>query len=215
MRARVPAVWQKSIPGATLSRVRSHAVGVMIALCVCGCASRKEPAVPAPVGGMLNTSAADAPVTDAEYDKMGIAAASRIKFIAPGKTVAMYQTNSKSLTFRGLVAAVIDVYGFREIHPGEAEVACAPRAPRGPRTVAASVPSCGLNVADVLVQFNSVQITRDSGYIGGLLTDVPRGDNKTRTTAFCIVTARHGTDWIGVQNTVVDAPRDCANDRQH
>jgi hypothetical protein len=187
----------------------------VIALCVWGCASQKEPAAPAPIGGLPKAALADAPVPDAEYDKMGIAAASRIKFIAPGKTVAMYQTNSKSLTFRGLVTAVLDKYGFREIHPGEAEVACAPRAPRGPRTNAASVPSCGLNVADVLVQFNSVQITRESGYIGGLLTEVPRGENKTRTTAFCIVTARHGTDWIGVQNTVVDAPRDCANDRQH
>ena len=187
----------------------------MIALCVCGCTSRKDPAGPTPVGGTPKGAVVEAPVTDADYDKMGIAAASRIKFIAPGKTVAMYQTNSKSLTFRELVTTVIDEYGFREVHPGEAQVACAPRAPRGPRTVAASVPSCGLNVADVLVQFNSVQITRDSGYIGGLLTDVPRGENKTRTTAFCIVTARHGTDWIGVQNTVVDAPRDCANDRRH
>jgi hypothetical protein len=188
----------------------------VIALLVCGCASsRKEPAPPTPDGARFKPALIEAPTTDVEYDKMGIAAASRIKFIAPGKTVGMYQTNSKSPTFRGLVTTVINEYGYREVHPGEADVACAPRPPRGPRTVAASVPSCGINVADVLVQFNSVQMTSDSGYVGGLLTDVPRGGNKTRTTAFCIVTARHGTDWMGVTNSVVDAPRDCASDRKH
>jgi len=145
---------------------------------------------------------------------MGIAAAGQIKLMAPGKSVGMYRTEQQPPTLRALVDKVIAVYDFKEVHVGEATVGCARRERAAARVVSA-VPACGIDVADVLVQFNSVQIARDTGYVGGYVTEVLRGESRARTSAFCILTARHGADWVGVTNVTVPAPRDCANDRKH
>jgi hypothetical protein len=197
-------------PARQIRAVRGRGPIVAIALLVCGCASSAKVPSPPSLAAANGTGPIDE--SDVAYDKMAVAAASRIKFIAPGKIVGVYQTNSKSTTLRGMVNTVIEEYGYTEVHPGETDFQCGKTSRQ---TVVSSVANCKFDVADVLVQFNSVQMTRDSGYVGGLLTDVPRGEKRTRTTAFCFVAARHGADWVGVQNTVVDAPRDCASDRKH
>ena len=152
---------------------------------------------------------------DSIYEDMGVAAASRIKEMASGRTVGMLRHVSDA--FPGLhatVDAMIAAYGFREIRSGEAKITCTTRPARG-RGGSAAVVDCGFDIADVLVQLNWLQIDRDSGYVGGYLTQVLKGESRSRSTAFCVVSARHGADWIGVQNTWVGEPRDCSRDRKH
>lgn len=168
------------------------------------------PAQPQPTGAM-----AAAPLEDVEaYVRMAIAAASQLKDVAKGRVVAMYQTNSQSPILRGIHSNVIETYGFREIHPGDEAYQCTPQQRKG-RSMSDALPNCTINVADMLLQLNSVQMTNDSGYVGGLVTQTVRGETRPRTTAICLLAVRKGAAWVAASHSDVPTPRDCAQDRKH
>jgi hypothetical protein len=177
---------------------RHHHGAVLVSLLTCGCAGQQQA-----------LSASQLSEADAGYDEMAIAAASEIRVELAGKSIAMYRSASKSSTLREIVTAVIDAYDFREAKIGESRVVCASRRAR-PVT-----PSCNIDVADVILQLNSVQIMNDSGYVGGLRTEVPPGGDKARTTAFCLLAVRQHNGWQGVRYASVSVPRDCTSDGKH
>jgi hypothetical protein len=76
-------------------------------------------------------------------------------------------------------------------------------------------PTCGLDMVDVLLQVNSVQILRDSGYVGGWITQVFPGEDRAKSAAFCFIAVWRQQAWIDVRNSLVKEPRDCAADRKH
>jgi hypothetical protein len=147
---------------------------------------------------------------------MGVAAAAQVITVVPDRVIGLYQASSPSSLSGRLVASVIGAYGFVAIRNRDAQMVCAPvPTGRGRLTVVESSPNCGFDVAEVLVQFNSIQIVRDTGYVGGLMAEIPRGTSRVRTTAFCILAARHESGWDGVKYGTVDVPQDCASDRKH
>jgi hypothetical protein len=182
---------------------------VLLSLLACGCASASPEIAPAGVAGSAFASTVD----NRAYDEMAIAAASQLRNIIPGKTIGVYHSTS-SPTLRELVKAVIDEYDFREVRAGESRVVCAPRN-RGRGVVSPAMPACTIDVADVVLQLSSVQITNDSGYIGGLRTEVPTGAEKVRTTAFCLIAVRQRNHWEAARYAAVETPRDCASDGKH
>jgi hypothetical protein len=184
------------------------AVTVTLAMSIAGNGHGQPQAQPA---GAMKTAPSE---EDAAYIRMAIEAARLIKDIANGRTVAMYQTNSQSAVIRGVAAGVIETYGFREIHPGDEAYQCTPQ-PRRPRTVIDGLANCTINVGDILVQLNSVQLSKDSGYVGGLVTQTVRGDARPRTSAVCLTAVRRGAAWVAATHTDVPTPRDCAQDRKH
>jgi hypothetical protein len=184
---------------------RHHHGAVLVSLiacgCGCGCAGQQQP--------LAAFQAAETTEADGTYDEMAIAAASQIGIEMAGKSVGVYRSAAKSSTLREIVTAVIAAYDFREVTLGESRVVCASRRAR-PVT-----PSCNIDVADVILQMNSVQITNDSGYVGGLRTEVPPGSDKARTTAFCLLAVRRHHGWEGVRYASVNSPRDCTSDGKH
>jgi len=151
---------------------------------------------------------------DASYIRMAVVTVSQVKELAHGRSVAVYQTDSRSPVIRGLVTGAVETYGYREIHPGDEAYQCTPQQRRA-RSMMDALPNCTINVAEILIQFNSVQMTKDSGYVGGLMTQAVRGETRPRTTAFCLMSARRGPAWIAIGHSVVPTPRDCADDRKH
>jgi hypothetical protein len=181
---------------------RPHSV-LFTSLLLSGCASSQI----APTFAAAPSSAtAEA---NREYDDMAVAAASLIRSVIPGKTIGIY-ISASSLTLREMAKTVIDAHDFREVRAGESRVVCASRASRG-----RAMPSCTLEVADVLLQLSSLQITRDSGFVGGLRTEVPDGGEKARTTGFCLMAFRQQGRWEAARYAVVETPRDCSSDRKH
>jgi hypothetical protein len=153
---------------------------------------------------------------DSEYVKMGVAAAAQVRTVVPDQVIGLYQASSPSSLSGRLVASVIEAYGFVSVRSRDAQMICAPTpARRGQLTAIESSPNCAFDVAEVLVQFNSIQIVRDTGYVGGLMAEIPRGTRRVRTTAFCILAAHHGSGWDAVKYGTVDMPQDCASDRKH
>jgi hypothetical protein len=169
-----------------------------------------------PAGAPRPATLPPANAQDSEYVTMGVAAASQVKTVVPDRVIGLYETASTaSLSYR-LVRSVIDAYGFVAIHTRDAQMICAPvPQKRAKLTAIESSPSCAFDLAEVLVQFNSIQIVRDTGYVGGLMAEIPRGTSRVRTTAFCILAARSGTGWDAVKYGTVEVPQDCASDRKH
>jgi hypothetical protein len=85
----------------------------------------------------------------------------------------------------------------------------------GLRGTGATGQTCGLDVVEVLMQINSVQIMRDSGYVGGYLTEVVASEGRPKAVAYCFVAVYRRDQWIDVKNSLVKEPRDCAADRKH
>lgn len=174
------------------------------------CSSAKPAEAPRPA------TLARANAQDSEYVTMGVAAASQMQPVVPDRVIGLYETASTSSLSYRLVRSVIDAYGFVAIHTRDAQMVCAPTPKRlGKVTAIESSPSCAFDLAEVLVQFNSIQIVRDTGYVGGLMAEIPRGTSRVRTTAFCILAARSATGWDGVKYGTVEVPQDCASDRKH
>jgi hypothetical protein len=199
----------------TLTRFGLCAGLISAAACAGGRAVEHQ-GIPAPERSAAGevTPAGGPSEEDAVYIKMAVAATSQLHAMANGRTIGLYQTNSKSSTIRGIVNALIEVYGFHEVHPGEDGVQCTGQKRRAP-TMSDALPICTINIADMLWQVNSVQMTRDSGFVGGLLTEAVKGDSRPRTTGLCVMATRHGNDWVGVRWVMVPTPRDCAQDRKH
>jgi hypothetical protein len=146
---------------------------------------------------------------------MGVAAAAQVKTVVPNQVIGLYQASTPSSLSGRLVASVIGAYGFVSVRSRDAQMVCTPIPKRGQLTPIESSPNCGFDVAEVLVQFNSIQIVRDTGYVGGLMAEIPRGTSRVRTTAFCILAAHHESGWDAVKYGTVDVPQDCASDRKH
>jgi hypothetical protein len=151
---------------------------------------------------------------DAAYIRMATVAASQISEIANGRTVALYRTNSQSPVISGMESSVLETYDFREIRPGDEAYKCTPQQRRA-RSMMDALPNCTINVAELLVQLNSVQLMGDSGYVGGLITQAVRGETRPRTTAICLTAVRRGAAWLAATHSEVPTPRDCAQDRKH
>lgn len=185
---------------------------VVVALVACGSASAGRG------GAALASTGAPPPlvVDDTAYKLMAVAAAATIADFLPGRTIAMYQTKSKVPAMRAMITAVIEEYDFREINAGQVKIICAPKPKNTPKAGAAShTEDCRFDIAEVLLQFNALLITRDSGYVGGLMTQIPPGDSKGRTTAFCLVASRQRTAWLPGHHSLIAVPSDCAPDKKH
>ena len=159
-----------------------------------------------------------APAPDAEqiaYAMMAAVAIRQSRFMTSTKTVGLYQGDDVRAPLYPIIKHVLERNAYREIRPGEAKIACTVPRRAGLRGSGAAGQTCGLDVVDVLLQINSVQIMRDSGYVGGYLTEVIPNEGRPKAIAYCFIAVHRGDIWYDVRNSIVKEPRDCAADRKH
>jgi hypothetical protein len=164
--------------------------------------------------------AADYRPTD-EQVAYGIMAASAMKqsrFLTQDKTVGLYQSDDPRHPLHPIVQIVLEDNKFREIHKGQMQVACSVPDRPGLRTANRNQDRvCGLDRADVLLQVTAVQIMRDSGYVGGYITQVFKGEDRPKTMVFCFISVwrPQGRTWEDVHNSLVKEPLDCSAGKKH
>jgi hypothetical protein len=138
------------------------------------------------------------------------------RFLTRDATVALYQWDDVRHPLYPIVKLVLEGNTFREIHRGQMQLACSvPDRPGLRGTSRNQDRVCGLDRADVLLQVINVQIMRDSGYVGGYITQVFKGEDRPKTTVFCFISVWQRNQWEDVHNSLVKEPADCSAGRKH
>jgi hypothetical protein len=195
----------------------AHPIGFAVTLLVVSvsaCRSGQpaiEPApVPATAGGVAATPPESSQVV-ATYDqiirqveageesfmKMSIAAAGWLGHLVPGKSIGFYQPDLAAPEFKDMVEEVTRRYAFRAVRTADFRYTC-------DRTG-----NCSMAMADVIAQFNTTRQSIDSGYVGGSITQVPRGGSSPEQKAFCITLVRQGADWKPIRSAWSPSGRQC------
>jgi hypothetical protein len=149
------------------------------------------------------------------YGNMASVAMRQSRFLTSTKTVGLFQGDDPKAPLYPIIKKIFEQNPYREIHSGQAKVACTVPTRPGLRGGSSTQRTCGLDRVDVLLQVTSVQIAGDSGYVGGYITEVMRGEDRPRSQAFCFMAFRQANAWVDVRNSMVKQPRDCASDRKH
>ena len=151
------------------------------------------------------------------YGLMAASAMKQHRFLTLGNSVGLYQSEDPRHPLYPIVKLILEDNSFREIHKGEMQLACTVPDRPGLRSANRNQQRvCGLDRADVLLQVMTVQVMRDSGYVGGYLTEVFKGDDRPKTLVFCFISVwRPKSGWEDVKNSLVKEPLDCSAGRKH
>jgi hypothetical protein len=185
---------------------------IALSLVTIACAAPSSTPRPAPaptLQGEINYTPTDEQVA---YGIMAASAMKQARFLALDRTIGLYQSDDPRHPLHPIVKLVLDGNAnFREIHKGEMQVACSVPDRPGLRGTRPQDRVCGLDRADVLFQLAATQIMRDTGYVGGYITQVFKGEDRPRTAVFCFLAVwRKGTGWEDVRNSLVKEPLDCS-----
>jgi hypothetical protein len=105
----------------------------------------------------------------------------------------LQQTTGHPLWAKASLAAT-QKYALRPIQPSDYSVVCGQ--PDRKQTSIANVKEiCTMKHVDAVMQFNSVRLTRDSGYVALGVTRVPSGATRAETVYQCVSIARKGNEW--------------------
>jgi hypothetical protein len=182
------------------------------------CASPAATPAPSAAPTLQGGEIANYKPTD-EQIAYGIMAASAMKqsrYLTLDKSMGLYLPDDPRHPLYPIVKFALEENKFREIHKDQMQVACTVPAPNGLRGTGARDRVCGLDRADVLYQVMSVQIMRDSGYVGGYITQVFKGEDRPKTAVFCFISVwRTGTGWEDIRNSLVGQPQDCSAGKKH
>ena len=195
---------------------RTNALGLLVAIAACSTAVRSPSSAPVPAVLQGGEVAILKPTEEqVAYGQMAAVAMRQSRFLTLQRTVGLYQGEDPRHPLYPIVKEILDHSPYREIHQGQTKVACTPATRPGLRGTRAQAPTCGLDIVDVLLQVNNVQIMRDSGFVGGYITQVFPGEDRPKTSAFCFIAIwRQGT-WEDRHNSLVKEPALCvANKRR-
>lgn len=188
-------------------------------LAIGGCAAPPATPVSSPAPKLQGGEIVNYQPTDEQiaYGLMAASAMKQARFLTLGNSVGLYQSDDPRHPLYPIVKVILEQNPLREIHKGEMQLACTvPDRPglRGANRNQDRV--CGLDRADVLLQVMAVQIMRDSGYVGGYLTQVFKGDDRPKTLVFCFISVwRPQSGWEDVKNRLVKEPLDCSAGKKH
>jgi hypothetical protein len=134
---------------------------------------------------------------DESFMKMSVAAAGYLGHLVPGKAIGFYQPDLATPAFKDMVEEVTRRYAFRPVRSADFGYSCD------------RAGTCVMKMADAIAQFNTTRMSVDSGYVGGSITQIPRGGSGPEQKAFCITLARQRADWKAVRSAWVPSARQC------
>ena len=191
---------------------------VVLGVLGCGTPGAAPSTRPAPMlqgGEVANFQPTDEQVA---YGIMAASAMKQTRYLTLGNTVALYQSDDPRHPLYPIVKLILEGNpSFREVHRGEMQVACSVPDRPGLRGTRSKDRVCGLDRADVFYQVTTAQIMRDSGYVGGYLTQVFKGEDRPKTVVFCFISVwrPQARTWEDVHNSLVKEPLDCSAGRKH
>jgi hypothetical protein len=191
---------------------------LLTALTAFACGSPSGTPSTSPTPSQQGGEASNVQPTDEQlaYGRMAAVAMKQSRFLTLGNTVGLFQWDDMRHPLYPIVKIVLENNSFREIHKGQMNVACSvPDRPGLRGTDRSQARVCGLDRADVLLQLMTVQIMRDSGYVGGYITQVYKGEDRPKTTVFCFIAVWRQTQWEDVHNSLVKEPMECSFGRKH
>jgi hypothetical protein len=190
----------------------------LMTIAACSGPSSTPASSPAPAlqgGEVANFHPTDEQVA---YGIMAASAMKQSRYLTLGNTVGLYQSDDPRHPLYPIVKLIFDGNpSFREVHRGQMQVACSVPDRPGLRGTRPQDRVCGLDRADVLYQVTTAQIMRDSGYVGGYVTQVFKGEDRPKTAVFCFISVwrTEYRMWEDVRNSLVGEPRDCSAGRKH
>jgi hypothetical protein len=119
----------------------------------------------------------------------------------------LQQTNGHPLWQHASEAAT-QRYALRPISLSDYQTVCGVPE-RQQTTITGTNTVCTMKYVDVVMQFNGVRMTRDTGYVALGLTRVPTGATRSETTYQCVTLARKGAEWNARHAEAVVEPRRC------
>jgi hypothetical protein len=177
-----------------------------------GCAKKQPQAKPTPVTQAVQQ--ADRLSAQVEAETGGRVASMTIRFIEPteddyvglivaaagwarrtvARSIGVLQQTTDSPMWEHASRAATQRYALRPISLDDYQVVCGGNQPQQ-TSVSRSSPVCTMKYVDAVLQFTSVRLSSDSGYVGVGVTRVPSGATRSEVTWSCITLARKGAEW--------------------
>jgi hypothetical protein len=110
------------------------------------------------------------------------------------RSLGVLQQTSGHPLWQHASAAATQKYALRPIQLSDFQTVCG-QPERQQTSITQQKQICTMKYVDVVMQFNGVRMTRDSGYVALSLTRVPTGGNRAETTYQCVTLARKGREW--------------------
>jgi hypothetical protein len=108
------------------------------------------------------------------------------------KSVGVVQREDASGVWQRAIAAAAKEHDLKVIPLADYTMVCFTR--QATRATSMSR-SCSMKGAEAVLQFTSVRVSGDSGFVGTSVTRVPRGGQKPESSRYCIALGRKGTAW--------------------
>lgn len=90
--------------------------------------------------------------------------------------------------------AATQKYALRPIQLSDYQTVCG-QPDRGQTSISQQKVVCTMKYVEAVMQFNSVRMTRDSGYVALSITRVPAGGTRAETSYQCVALVRKGAEW--------------------
>lgn len=198
-----------------MNRLNAKHVAVVAVASLAGCATGTPARQSLTVSQQASDVGPRSQPTDEQvaFGMMAAVAIRQSRFMTSTKSVGLFQGNDTRAPMYPIINVVLDNNRYQEIHAGEVTFVCTPKPP-GPRGAPPPPPTCGFDVVDVLMQITSVQIVRDTGYVGGYLTDVMPNQTRPIATPYCFLAVQRDGVWYDLKSVEVKEPRHCTADRR-
>lgn len=109
------------------------------------------------------------------------------------RSLGVLQRPDEEPIWRRAAAEASQRYALRPISQSDYSVVCGET--NQPRQGVRGTPTCSMKYVDAVLQFNSVRMSRDSGYVTVGVTRVPSGSNRAETVYNCVILAKKAGAW--------------------
>lgn len=120
-------------------------------------------------------------------------------------SLGVLQPEDAGPALRRAIEAATKRYSLKPIAMADYTLVCRTR--QATRSTPASR-TCSMNKAEAILQFSSVKVAGDSGFVGTGVTRVPKGTARTEIVHYCIVLSRNNGQWeVRRSETMIDPDR--------
>lgn len=130
--------------------------------------------------------------TEADYVNLIVGAAGWARKSI--RSLGVLQQSTGNPLWQRASEAATQKYALRPIQLSDYQTVCG-QPDRGQTSISQQKAVCTMKYVDAVMAFNSVRMTRDSGYVALSITRVPTGATRAETSYQCVALVRKGAEW--------------------